>query len=276
MNTVFARIRQRGSGCKYRKVLSTPESIYPDKETCIASSSPYTPGANLDTGEWFYINNASTQEFSIDLLQETIATVDFDNLPRNNSKKINYIFSPVNNDIYFQNVPQSRLIEKRCILAMGDDYAFNPKCFEIVINDYPDAIFEKSTDTLYFRKLESITSIFKGIDQLYREATDAEVTSFLAQDFITLNEDYSFLSVKTANRRRIALAQNTLSNLNPDDKNRIFSYIRGYCPSIVRNDNTFGIGSEDELKQLLFGIEQRYYTTLVGEEQRLANSVIRL
>ena len=36
----------------------------------------------------------------------------------------------------------------------------------------------------------------------------------------------------------------------------------------------FAVNSEDELKLLLYGIEQRFYTTLVGGERRIANSVI--
>ena len=33
------------------------------------------------------------------------------------------------------------------------------------------------------------------------------------------------------------------------------------------------IGSEENLKQLMYGIEQRYYTTPIGNEKRLANSI---
>ena len=35
----------------------------------------------------------------------------------------------------------------------------------------------------------------------------------------------------------------------------------------------FHVESEDDLKKLLYGIEQRYYTTKVGNEKRLANSI---
>lgn len=56
----------------------------------------------------------------------------------------------------------------------------------------------------------------------------------------------------------------------------IFSYIGEYCPSLKTPDNKFAVNSEDELKLLLYGIEQRFYTTLVGGERRLANSVIPL
>jgi hypothetical protein len=39
-------------------------------------------------------------------------------------------------------------------------------------------------------------------------------------------------------------------------------------------DTSFEVGTEDELKMLLYGIEQRFYTTIVGGEKRIANSVV--
>ena len=89
----------------------------------------------------------------------------------------------------------------------------------------PDAIYNKPTDTLYFKRLESITSIFRGIDQLYKEATEEETTQFLANDFIQLKQDYNASKVKTANRKRIALAQKTLESLDADSRRNIFTYI---------------------------------------------------
>lgn len=40
--------------------------------------------------------------------------------------------------------------------------------------------------------------------------------------------------------------------------------------------NIFNIGDEEELKLLLWGIEQRFYTTVVGNKRRAANSIISL
>lgn len=97
---------------------------------------------------------------------------------------------------------------------------------------------------------------------------------FLANDFIRLRDGYSSSKVKTANRKRIALAQKTLSALNNDDKRNIFNYIGEYCPNLQASDSSFEVGSEDELKMLLYGIEQRFYTTIVGGEKRIANSVV--
>ena len=125
----------------------------------------------------------------------------------------------------------------------------------MVINDSPDAVYCSETDILYFRKLEPIVGIFKGIADLYREATDVETEQFLQNDFITLKNEYGVSSVKTANRKRIALAVKTLSELSQDDRSNIFNYIGEYCPDLKTEDDTFSVGSEDDLKMVLYGIE---------------------
>lgn len=66
----------------------------------------------------------------------------------------------------------------------------------------------------------------------------------------------------------------TLSELNENDRKNIFAYIGDYCPELQSSENSFEIGTEDDMKKLLFGIEQRFYTTPVGGEKRIANSVI--
>ena len=60
----------------------------------------------------------------------------------------------------------------------------------IVIKSYPDAIYDKSSDSLYFKKLQSITSIFIGITDLYKEATQEDTEEFLNKDFISLKSRF--------------------------------------------------------------------------------------
>lgn len=117
-----------------------------------------------------------------------------------------------------------------------------------LVNDYLDAVYCSETDTLYFRKLEPLVGIFKGIAELYREVTDRETEQFLQNEFIALKDNYGTASVKTANRKRIALAVKTLSKLNPEEKANIFSYNGEYCPDLKTKGNVFSVSSEDELK----------------------------
>ena len=272
MKNICVKLRQRDNK-KYRKMLSSEENIFPVFIPENASTLPYSPGATLQDGDWFGITNARKQEYSIDLLSEIFSTVDLDSLARTEFGKIDYLFVLDDRFIFFQNVSKSKLVSRKRIVHFGEEFTYKTDCAEIVIKDLPDAIYDKTTDILYFRKLESITGIFKGIDMLYREATEEEVEYFLSNDFISLKNDYSGSKVKTANRKRIALAIKTLSELDESDRKNIFGYIGEYCPELNVSENTFEIGSENDLKMLLYGIEQRFYTTPVGGEQRLANSV---
>lgn len=274
MTNIYARLRQREKGNKYRKILSTNSFVYQAATDIIASSSPYTAGAVLEAEEWFYVSEASNQQYSLDIMGLDFDSVDFDSLESNDFTKIDFVFTEIGGDLFIQNISKSRLVSQKRLLSFGGRFEYQHDCNDIVINEFPDAIYCKAIDTLYFRKLESITSIFKGIDQLYREATREETEQFLNSDFITLIGGYSSSDVKTANRKRIALAQKTLSELSEPDKKSIFSYIVEYCPYLQASEKTFQVGTEDELKMLLFGIEQRFYTTPVGGEQRIANSVI--
>lgn len=276
MDTVCVKLRMREHLNKYRKMLSTDESLFPPTSELVVSSTQYVPGAMLEDGEWFKIENASQQPYAIDIISSDFETVDFDTLPRSDFKKIDFMFVKNGTTTFFQNISKSKLVSKKKLGSIGEGFQYQSNCEEIVVNDFPDAIHCGDTDTLYFRKLEPIVGIFKGIADLYREATDGETEQFLQNDFIALKDDYGTTSVKTANRKRIALAMQTLSTLSPEEKENIFTYIGEYCPELIIENNAFSVGSEDELKLVLFGIEQRFYTTPVGGEQRLANSVIPL
>ena len=62
---------------------------------------------------------------------------------------------------------------------------------------------------------------------MYREATQDETEEFLENDFILLDEEFTAVNVKKANRKRIAMA--TLATFTPVQKQSIFTYIREYC-----------------------------------------------
>lgn len=146
----------------------------------------------------------------------------------------------------------------------------------LVINKIPDAVYYKTSDSLIFRNLATISSIFRGIDELYKEATSEEVKKFLDESFIELTNAYSVNNVSKTNRKRIGLAMATLKAMSTDDKTTMLSYIDEYCKEKLKFDQgsqKFSISTDNDLKLLLYGIEQRFYTTPFGQERRLANSV---
>lgn len=276
VNTIFVKLRLRGNKNKYRKMLSTEEEVFPNFADMVDAAIPYEPGALSEPGEWFQLSDVSHADYTLDVLNSDFDTLDFDTLARAEFSKIGFLFVARHDTLLFQNVTPAKLASKKHIWDFGEGYQFQSACNTIVVNSQPDAIYRRDNDTLYFRRLEYITSIFKGIDQIYREATYAETAQFLQSSFIQLGEAYAAENVKTANRKRIALAAQTISNLTAQDRDNIFTYIGGYCPSLKTQNNKFAVGSEADLRLLLYGIEQRFYTTLVGNERRIANSIISL
>jgi len=260
---------------EFRRVLLSDKDIFgfPKK---LAASHEYDPGTLLECDEWFCLSNFSTKPYSNSIVRQiSISSVNYKKFERSDFGSIRFLCARQDKYWFFQRItPSKQLVRK--VIDFGDACKYVEKKYSIPISDYADAIYIPPEDKLYFRKLREISAIFKGIDELYREATEAEVKNFLDYNFIQLTGGFSSDNVKTNNRKRIAMALETLRSLSKEEQLTIFNYIRNYCPELDNKDNKFTIHNEDTLKKLLYGIEQRYYTTPVGEERRLANSVISL
>ena len=278
MDFICAKLKPNSS-LAYRAILSSDNPVFPEFDPNTFSTIPYQCGAILEDGELFFVEGAKTKDFANDLMNQDYITQDFETITRQEfTSGIDFLFvlREDSSFIFFQNISRPKLITKKRLIRMGEKYVYRDDWDEITVHDAPDAIYDKANDRLYFHKLEAVTGIFSGIDQLYREATQEETETFLQSDFITLSNGYAPDKVKTANRKRIALAVETLSKLKKNQRKKMVKYIGEYCPDLKVDENTFEIGSENDLKLLLYGIEQRFYTTEIGKERRLANSVIRL
>lgn len=270
MNHLIAKTKGRNGD--YYKVISDEEIFeLPDD---LNNTIEYDADHNLDEDSWFAITEFSEKEYCIDFLTRRFISADYNQLPKADYTKIDFLCSYQTGVYFFQKISSKQLLRKK-YFTLSDEPTLYENAPIIVINDYADAIYVKNEDILYFKNLSSIATIFRGIDILFREATQEETQEFLDNDFIELADDFSADNVKKANRKRIALATETLQKFKPREKKQIFSYIREYCEDLEFDENAenFSISNEEDLKKLLYGIEQRYYTTRIGNEKRLANSI---
>ncbi len=241
----------------------------------VAGCVEYTPDHNLDEDAWFKIENFSQQPFCIKLVKDAFDSKDYDDLQKEMFEKIVYLFSVQGEDFYFQKITPSLFIRRKSVV-FGDVAKVEECGNRLVVNSQPDAVYLKNLDTLVFKSLATVSSVFPGIDELYKEATKEEVEQFLDNSFVELVNSYDISSVSKPNRKRIALAMATLAGMSADAKVDMFSYIDAYCQEKLKfdkNNHKFEISSDTDLKLLLYGIEQRFYTTPFGQERRLANSV---
>ncbi|MDM1718905.1 ATP F0F1 synthase synthase [Acinetobacter towneri] len=274
MNQLVARVRGRKKPFFYK--LLSDKKIY-EFDVSKVSLVEYSSEHLLDEDSWFKIDNFSQQPFFLNFLGKQFVSSEYNSISKSKYKDIAYLCSVQDGEYFFQKVTPSSYVTKT-FLALGDELVIENNVDRIVINNSPDAIYFKKEDRLIFRNLATISSIFNGIDILYKEATQEEVQKFLDFNFIKLSDGYDIQKIGKNNRKRIALALSTFEKMSDDDKDAIFDYIQDYCTELKFEKSTknFEISSETEMKFLLYGIEQRFYTTVYGKEKRLANSVQRL
>ncbi|SUO94046.1 hypothetical protein [Suttonella ornithocola] len=260
------------------KVTSSNDVAYKDIAFNNENYVNYSPDHNLDEECWFKIDSFSKQEFFLNFLIKEFDSKELDTLSREQFKHLQYLCSiQSNKEIFcFQKVTPSLFLERQSIIYIGDSAKLEEANNRILIKQEPDAVYFKNQDILIFKYLPVISSIFKGIDTLYKEATAQETTDFLSNSFIKL-KDFDSTKVGKPNRKRIAMAMASLGKFDDNMKLQLFDYINNYCSSKLKfhkDELAFEISTDEELKFLLYGIEQRFYTTLLGNEKRLANSVI--
>jgi len=276
MNDTFAKISSINDQNIY-KILSG-HKLFEPLNISEGNQIPYSPEHKLDEECWFVISSFSTKKFFPKILDNEFTSIDYSQLKKKLFDKISFIFCIQNDGFYFQKIQRSKIIRKSKFLELGEEAKVQEIANSFTVNNLPDAVYSKEQDVLIFRSLERISSIFKGIDILYREATDEETQQFLNSPFISLASNYSSDKVKKSNRRRIAMAQEKMAELSEDDKKMLFPYISNYCPSLKFNKekSCFEISNEDDLKNLLYGIAEKYYTTPTTNQKRVANSTRKI
>ncbi|MCO6433645.1 hypothetical protein [Nitrosomonas nitrosa] len=272
MDQVIAKVKGNGKK-KFFKLLSD-QTLF-DVSLQGQCFVEYNPDHNLDEDSWFKIEQFSQQPYCMCLLKKDFISSEYDDLHKDKFSEIAYLCAIQGDYYYFQKITPSLFVTRKMIV-FGEAAKLENSGRRLVVNAMPDAIYQKESDTLVFRNLATISSIFKGIDELYKEATKEEVKAFLDESFVELSGDYGVEKVSKPNRKRVALAMSTLDLMSTEDRDQILSYIQSYCEEKLKFDaenKKFEIKSDEELKYLLYGIEQRFYTTPIGKEKRLANSV---
>ena len=273
MDQVLAKIKGHGKRKVFKLISGKTlfNKLFVTDEACVEYASDH----NLDEDSWFKIDNFSEQPYCLDILKKEFDSKDYFDLSKDKFSSINLLLAIQAGDFYFQKITPSLFVTRKMI-AFGEAAELENTEKRLVVNEFADAVYFKEKDRLVFRSLATISSIFKGIDVLYKEATNEEVESFLEEDFIELSGDFSTEKVSKPNRKRVALAMDTLAAMPAEDRDQMCSYIHSYCEQKLKFDkdnSKFEVTTDDELKYLLYGIEQRFYTTPLGHERRLANSV---
>ncbi len=268
MNYLLAKLK--GKNGLVLKVISSSNEIIDEPE--LSALRAYEPSYKLDDEEWFFLEKYSDSSYANELITDRFNSTKYNQVVRSDFVNFKYFWLKQNGKYYFQKIMPSQIITKKWF-KVSDEPQLQESGSIVVLNNWADAVYLPGEDRLIFKDVSRIKTFFPGIEAIYREATNEEVEEFLGQDFLLLSNDYGLDQVKIPNRKRIALAMDTLRSFRDEDRQYIFRYIQDYCSDLLISGESFEISNEEELKKVLWGIEQRYYTTPLGNEKRLANSV---
>ena len=257
------------------KILKTNIQLIQDSIKGL-STVDFNPNYKLEDDEIYRIQNFSKTDYCSTFLTGSFSSTNYNQIKVSDYQKLDYLCFVKSNKYCFQKFSKTTQLLQKSFFELSNQPQLVTKKKIIIVNNNFDAYYNKNQDCLYFINFVKAKNIFKKLENLYREATNKEVNQFLSKSFVELKHNYSSEKVKTANRKRIAIAMDTWKNFDKIEKKAIVVYIKKYCKHVPCTKKAFQISTEEHLKQVLFGIEQRYYTTLIGEEKRLANSILQI
>ena len=173
---------------------------------------------------------------------------------------------------YFQKVLPSSRIENRTILmfVVGD-----PKIKEMsnsveVRREFPDIIYDSHDDRLLFRDLSRAKEIYKDLINLYREATDEEITDFLSsREDTTISISINKIGIR--NRKEIARLADKINTLSSEATATLVTYIDAHLTEAGLHKGEDGkiiIATPKDLSSYLALLDQRFVLSEVYSERR--------
>jgi len=266
---------------KYRKLDNSDDiselvapTIEPD------NSIKFDPEAQLEHEDWFYIE---IDDIYMSMVKEYgdkfLSTVSLNDVTEEEFTKIDLIFRKVENDgLVFQKITKSKRMVDKSILKWIPNIGKQERTIienGIELKSAIDAYFD-GNDRLYFKNFRTIRSLFKGIDDYYRIASQAEVDEFKQFNLVSFVSDFE---IKTNNLKMLAVLKDYGIDLNDIGVKR--TLLRSYSQypnqefELDENQN-FIIDSNRKLTCLLKLALGRLYTNPITHHKMEANHAKKL
>ena len=240
----------------------------------------FDPEAQLEHEDWFYIE---IDDIHMPMVKEYgdkfLSTVSLNDVTEEEFTKIDLIFRKVENDgLVFQTITKSKRMVDKSILKWIPNIGKPERTIienGIELKSAIDAYFD-GNDRLYFKNFRTIRSLFKGIDDYYRIASQAEVDEFKQFNLVSFVSDFE---IKTNNLKMLAVLKDYGIDLNDIGVKR--TLLRSYSQypnqefELDENQN-FIIDSNRKLTCLLKLALGRLYTNPITHHKMEANHAKKL
>ena len=240
----------------------------------------FDPEAQLEHEDWFYIE---IDDIHMPMVKEYgdkfLSTVSLNDVTEEEFTKIDLIFRKVENDgLVFQKITKSKRMVDKSILKWIPNIGKPERTIienGIELKSAIDAYFD-GNDRLYFKNFRTIRSLFKGIDDYYRIASQAEVDEFKEFNLVRFIKEFK---IKTNNLKMLAVLKDYGIDLNDIAvKNTLLRTYSQYPNQEFELDDNqnFIIDSNRKLTCLLKLALGRLYTNPITHHKMEANHAKKL
>jgi hypothetical protein len=240
----------------------------------------FDPERKLEEDEWFFIQPTPDQINTIlGPFEETIDNID--SINPISSEDYSYIraiclvekLGELNTLILTKIYPRFFTMSKK-LLKWNDGPSIETQATSVEFTAKVDAFWNDGK--LYFKSYSVIQSVFNGLEDFYRIATEDEKNEFISKNFFDCEVEN--LEVRPRNLRKIAAI---MDSINWDDEIIQASYIAyaneyPYLGVQITDENKMKIESNKDLTNILNVLEERLYTTPITRQPREANTVTPL
>ena len=248
----------------------------------IDNEREFNPDINCMLDEWVYIQlDESHYHQMIEEYHESLRnSAGYNDIPRERFNLTTVVFGSINVEEYisFQKITNGKHIERKNFLLFefGAQVCSIENAIEIL--DQIDAVYISSNCRLYFKSFRRINSMFPGIEDYYRLASEEDFN--LVMNNAIISHDLGIINVTHRNLHLIALLVHE-SSVNLNDENTItrmrqHSSIFPEVSLVINNENQFEITNNDDLNRFLKLALGRYYVNPITLERMEADAARRL
>ena len=266
---------------KYRKMDNSDdisELVAPAIEP--ENSREFDPETKLEQEDWFYIEIDDDHRTMIsEYSDKFLNTASLNDVDGDEFSKIDLIFREVDNDgLVFQKITQSKRMVEKSILRWRPNIRRPERTIienGIELKSEIDAYFD-GNDKLYFKNFRTIRSLFNGIDDYYRIASQSEVDEFKEFNLVHFVSDFE---IKNNNLKMLAVLKDYDINLDDTNiKHTLLETYGGYPHQEFELDENdiFQIDSNKKLTSFLKLALGRLYTNPITNDKMEANYAKKL